>query len=326
VREIDLRQIQKRFRKRVVLDELNLRLCAGEITSLLGRSGSGKTTLARIVAGLVQPDAGSIAGLNGQRVMLQPQDFVIWPHLSVRKNVELGLPARGSGQTVERCLELFHLQLNAADLAGELSFGQQHRVALARTFAFGPQLLILDEPLAHLDEPLRRTVAREIAQICQAKKVTALWITHDPAEAFEVGHSIAVLDQGKIAQIGSSEEVYWRPTTLTVAMLSGEVNVIRASDETLQRALAPDAFESWNRSDGRSIAFRPESARLVKASAGRGIRISRSVFAGAGYYHILTEFESAVRIFDAEKLSLEDGYHIQFNAKPWLTSTAGLLS
>jgi ABC-type Fe3+/spermidine/putrescine transport system ATPase subunit len=326
VREIELRKISKRFRKRAVLKELNLRLRAGEITSLLGRSGSGKTTLGRIAAGLVQPDSGDIVGVDSQRVMLQPQDFVIWPHLSVRKNVELGVSTRSYAESVERCLELFHLGSHAADLAGELSFGQQHRVALARTFAFGPQVLILDEPLAHLDEPLRRTVAREIAQICQAEKVTALWITHDPAEAFEVGHSIAVLDHGQIAQIGSSEEVYWRPTTLTVAMLSGEVNVIRTSDETLQRALAPGTFDSWNRSDGCNIVFRPEAARLVKASPGRGIRISRTVFAGAGYYHILTEFESAVRIFNAEKLSLEDSYQIEFNAKPWLSSTDGLLS
>jgi ABC-type Fe3+/spermidine/putrescine transport system ATPase subunit len=325
VHEFELRQISKRYRNRVILNELSLHFRAGEITSLLGRSGSGKTTLGRIVAGLDQPNSGDIAGLAGQRVMFLPQDFVIWPHLSVKKNVELGVSKRGNGKIVDRCLELFHLGSHAADLAGELSFGQQHRVALARSFAFGPQVLILDEPLAHLDEPLRRTVAREIAQVCQAEKVTTLWITHDPAEAFEVGQKIAVLDQGQIAQIGSAEEVYWRPATLTVAMLSGEVNVIQTSDETLQRALVPGAFDPGNRAHRCAIVFRPESAQLVRTSAPHGIRITRSVFAGAGYHHVFTEFDSAIRIYDAKKLSLEERYEIEFITKPWLSSPEGLL-
>jgi ABC-type Fe3+/spermidine/putrescine transport system ATPase subunit len=237
--------IIKSFGAKRVLDDVHLDVQQGTFVTLLGPSGCGKTTLLRIVAGFVAPDAGTVE-LNGNMIstpaMVIPperrgmgmvfQNYAIWPHMNVRKNVDYGLRVRGTPaaqrtERVEEALRLVGLLGLENRLPAELSGGQQQRVSIARSVIIGPDLLLLDEPLSNLDAKLRKDMLYDLRSIQQKSGITFIYVTHDQGEALSVSEKIAVMNEGRVEQVGSPEEIYNRPCNLFVASFVGNANTLR---------------------------------------------------------------------------------------------------
>lgn len=216
----------------------DLELADGETLALLGRSGSGKTTILRAIAGLVRPQRGSIT-LDGEalqgvpthqrRIGLVFQDFALFPHLDVGDNVAYGLRMSGvadSERRVREALAMVGLDGMQGRRIDQLSGGQAQRVALARTLAPRPRLLLLDEPMGSLDPDLRSTVAAEVKSLLDGAGIATIVVTHDTAEAFAFGDRIAVLVDGRMAQTGAPEGVWGRPVSADVARLVGHRSIV----------------------------------------------------------------------------------------------------
>ncbi len=237
---ITIEKLTKRFGGHVVLDRIDLRIAAGELFFLLGPSGCGKTTLLRAVAGLNAPDEGRILAGDRDVTRLPPhrrdmgmvfQSYALWPHLTLRENVAFGLemrrvPKGEAGPRTLRALEMVKLADRADSKPNELSGGQQQRVALARALVIQPQCLLLDEPLSNLDAKLRLEMRAEIRRICKDAGLTAIYVTHDQKEALSIADRLAILDQGRLLQIGTPQEVYSRPKTRFIAQFIGETTFV----------------------------------------------------------------------------------------------------
>ncbi len=239
--QVQTRQLTKRFGKTVALDQVDLCIEPGELFFLLGPSGCGKSTLLRMVAGLLEPDAGSIL-FNGRDVTAMPtqrrnavmcfQNYALWPHLTVKQNVEFGLKERkiSGGERTKRlneALESVRMSQYAQRKPNELSGGQQQRVALARAMAVRPDCLLLDEPLSNLDAKLRNEMRLEIRSLCKSAGFTTLYVTHDQKEALSVADRIAVLREGKLMQVGTPAQLYQQPNSSFMAEFIGQANLIQ---------------------------------------------------------------------------------------------------
>jgi len=232
--------VTKRFGGFTAVDGVTLEIEHGKTFSLLGPSGCGKTTLLRMVAGFERPDAGRIL-LDGKNITSLPperrpvntvfQNYALFPHLSVRENIAFGLKVAKKGkaeisQTVERMLTLVDLIAHADKLPSQLSGGQKQRVGIARALANQPRVLLLDEPLAALDLKLRQRLLVELDAIHDEVGITFVYVTHDQGEAMSISDSIAVMNQGKIEQIGKPAEIYETPRTSFVAAFIGDTNFL----------------------------------------------------------------------------------------------------
>jgi ABC-type Fe3+/spermidine/putrescine transport system ATPase subunit len=275
-------------RRTAVLDRISLEVAAGEVFFLLGASGCGKTTLLRLVAGFLGPDEGSIrfdgadvTGLPAERRRLGMvfQNYALWPHLSVAENVAFGLevqgvPADERRRRVEEALALVELPELGERRIAELSGGQQQRVALARAIVVRPKVLLLDEPLSNLDARLRSTMRAEIRRVCKAAGLTALYVTHDQAEALSTADRIALLVNGRVAQVGTPRELYERPATRAVAQFIGDANLISGVVEegAIRTALGPLRAAAMPAGAGEgahlTLCIRPERIRVDAAAAG----------------------------------------------------------
>lgn len=279
--------IAKSYQKGVpVLLPLDLEIQKGELFFLLGPSGCGKSTLLRIIAGIVEPDSGSIF-FDGRDITALPpekrqaamvfQNYALWPHLSVFENVAFGLRAAGaSAKTIARkvaeSLALVRMSDFAERKVPSLSGGQQQRVALARAIAVDPQVLLLDEPLSNLDAKLRDEMRYEIARICRERSLTAIYVTHDRREALSMGDRIALLDRGKIQQTGSPVELYKKPRSRFAASFLGDVNLLDAVAEGRENALLRIRTEigtlltvHMENANPPSVLIRPENIRVSAA-------------------------------------------------------------
>lgn len=237
---ISIRDLTKRFGKQTVLDRVNLEIGEGELFFLLGPSGCGKTTLLRHIAGFYKPDAGGVffgdedvtrlpAHKRGTGMMFQ--SYALWPHLNVAQNVAFGLEERKRPdaeikQRVLEALDLVKLGGLGARKISQLSGGQQQRVALARALVIRPRCLLLDEPLSNLDAKLRHEMRAEIRRICKEFGLTGIYVTHDRDEALSMADRVAIMDGGRLAQVGTPEEVYRNPASRMVAGFIGEANFI----------------------------------------------------------------------------------------------------
>lgn len=286
---IQIENITHRFATTPVLNGVSLDILSGELFFLLGPSGCGKTTLLRIVAGFQAPDSGDLS-MGGSRVNDLPphrrnvgmvfQNYALWPHLSVFDNVAYGLevrkvPAPERRRRVEEALELVRLGSLGARLPGELSGGQQQRVALARALVIRPDVLLLDEPLSNLDARLRLELRDEIRRIQEATRVTTVYVTHDQREALALADRVAVMEGGRVAQVGKPRELYTRPLSRFVAEFLGEVNwfegtVVGTVGSMLRVETPVGRLEvpvgEYSGGPNVSVGFRPESIQWGPSS------------------------------------------------------------
>ena len=247
---LSVQGVSKSFEGITVIEDCSLDVGWGEMVSLLGPSGCGKTTLLRIIAGLERADRGTIhiagALVAGDGTWVRPedrnvgmvfQDWALFPHLDVSRNVGYGVPRGKRTAEVDKTLELVNLPGMQGRMPETLSGGQQQRVALARALAPQPTALLLDEPFSNLDSALRRDVRTEVRQLLQSTGMTAVFVTHDREEALVLGDRVAVMDAGRIVQIGSPAEVYQKPANPWVASFIGDVSMYPAqADGTVAHA------------------------------------------------------------------------------------------
>jgi len=244
-----LRGLRKTFGDVVAVDDLSLDVPEGAICALLGPSGCGKTTTLRLIAGLEQPDAGTIEiggeGVSGsgrsvpaerRRIGMVFQDYALFPHMDVAANVGYALGRRPDGERVEEALATVGLGGLGKRNPHELSGGQQQRVALARALVAEPRALLLDEPFSNLDAGLRARVREEVREILAEQKLTSVFVTHDQEEALSVADVVAVVNEGRVEQVGTPEDVYSRPSTRWVAGFLGEIEVLpgKATNGTIE--------------------------------------------------------------------------------------------
>jgi len=249
---VELRGLTKRFGSLVVVDNVSLQIDHGQLVCLLGPSGCGKTTTLRLIAGFLEPASGEIH--VGERVVsskaktLPPEDrkmsmifqsYALWPHMTVTENIVYGLRLRKLDRAViakklAAILTTTKLEPLAQRYPGELSGGQQQRVALARALIVEPETLLLDEPLSNLDANLREEMRFEIRRLHDEYRYTTVYVTHDQSEAMTTADLIAVMNAGRIDQLGTPEDIYSRPQSEFVARFIGASNIIRgtARDET----------------------------------------------------------------------------------------------
>jgi iron(III) transport system ATP-binding protein len=237
---IRIQNLTKRFGSVVALDRINLEIAPGELFFLLGPSGCGKTTLLRSLAGFYIPDEGRIFFGDEDVTRLAPhkrntgmmfQSYALWPHMTVAQNVAFGLeerkvPRPEISRRVGEALESVHMAGYAERRPNQLSGGQQQRVALARALVIRPRCLLLDEPLSNLDARLRLEMRAEIRRVCREFKLTTVYVTHDQKEALSISDRIAILDGGRVIQVGAPREVYRRPVRRSVADFIGETDFI----------------------------------------------------------------------------------------------------
>jgi len=233
---LTLVDVTKRFGDHAAVDGASLSMPSGEIVALLGPSGCGKTTTLRLIAGFEQLDAGSIAIAGSDIARLPPyrrdiglvfQDYALFPHLTVAQNVNYGMVQRGVPKAEQERRRTELLRLTRLEGLGErrpaaLSGGQQQRVALARALAISPKLLLLDEPLSNLDAKLREALRIELREILRVVGTTTLVVTHDQTEAIGLADRIALMNKGRIVQIGTAREIYQKPATRFIAEFIGQ--------------------------------------------------------------------------------------------------------
>src|SRR5215216_2403423 len=247
VAAVELKGLTKRYGAAVAVDDVSLRVEHGQLVCLLGPSGCGKTTTLRLIAGFIEPSAGEI--VVGGKVLSSPQrtvppegrsmsmifqSYALWPHMTVAENVAYGLKIRKLDRAVidaklKAILSTAHLEPLADRYPGELSGGQQQRVSLARALVVEPETLLLDEPLSNLDANLREEMRFEIRRLHDQYRYTTVYVTHDQAEAMTTADLIAVMNHGKVDQLGTPEDIYDRPQSEFVARFIGASNVIKGT-------------------------------------------------------------------------------------------------
>ena len=240
---IEIRGLNKRFGTLKVCDDLNLTIGSGELVALLGPSGSGKTTLLRIIAGLEVPDSGQVlfdgadttaAHVRERNVGFVFQHYALFPNMTIFENVAFGLRVKPKAERpaerdirakVTELLKLVQLDWLAERYPHQLSGGQRQRIALARALAVAPQVLLLDEPFGALDAKVRKELRRWLRRLHDEMHVTSVFVTHDQDEAMEVADRIVVMNEGRIEQVGTPDDVYDKPATPFVLQFLGDVNL-----------------------------------------------------------------------------------------------------
>ena len=285
-----------------VLERVSLGVERGEMIALLGSSGCGKTTLLRAIAGFVSPSEGTIR-VGGEDITGLPpekrgtammfQSYALWPHMNVAGNIGYGLKMRGwdkgaIAQRVEEMLTLLQLSGFARRPVTQLSGGQRQRVALGRALAVDPRLLLLDEPMSNLDYKVRLELRHELRALQRRIGITAVYVTHDREEALTLADRIAVIDAGRVVQVGAPEEIFHRPESAFVAGFMGADNaldLVRTDDGLLVAAGADTPTDARMRAHFRSDAARLAAApeRLTSDTLVLNGVVSQSVYVGQGY-------------------------------------------
>jgi spermidine/putrescine ABC transporter ATP-binding subunit len=284
---------------------VSLDVAAGEFVSLLGPSGSGKTTLLMILAGFEQPQSGRVrvgerdithVPPNKRDVAMVFQRYALFPHMTVAQNIAFPLRMRGVARAVRdaavtRALEIVQLQGYGDRTPAQLSGGQQQRVALARAIVFDPPVILMDEPLGALDKKLRQHMQIELKQLQQRLGATVIYVTHDQEEALTMSDRVAVMDHGRLMQLGTPRELYDRPANAFVADFIGEMNFLRAVvvavEDTVCRlrlhGIEVTAARGASVTAGQRVrmAIRPEHVEIAPGAEGLAGRLGRVVFNGA---------------------------------------------
>jgi iron(III) transport system ATP-binding protein len=285
---VSIRGLHKRYGDVAAVDGLDLDVKPGELVALLGPSGCGKTTTLRVVAGFLSPDSGEVwvgdRCLSSPATVIPPerrrmgmifQSYALWPHMTVAQNVAYGLRFNGVPRAerdgkVTEMLRVVQLAGYEQRYPGELSGGQQQRVAVARALVVEPEILLLDEPLSNLDASLREEMRFEIRRLHETFGITTLYVTHDQSEAMVISDRVAVLDRGRVAQIGTAEELFERPRTRFVAEFIGKTNLIEGtaerSDTFVRGPLRLRVFDANLTPGPVVLSIRPHQIALGPAS------------------------------------------------------------
>jgi iron(III) transport system ATP-binding protein len=322
--KLALRGIEKRYGEVAAVAGLDLELNQGEFVSLLGPSGCGKTTTLRMIAGFIEPSAGTIE-MDGQ-VLSSPtralppekrgmsmifQSYAVWPNMTVEQNVAFGLelrklPREEIRRRVAQMLEVVHMGHLAARYPAELSGGQQQRVALARAIVIQPQVLLLDEPLSNLDANLREEMRFEIRRLHDEFRITTVYVTHDQSEAMVTSDRIAVMNLGRIEQVDAPHTLYNRPKTRFVAGFIGRTNFIEGTvngaDVAFPAFAVPLASLDAKPSSGKAtFSVRPQSMRLSRTQSPDArpqvaVTIAERAYLGEFWDYVVALPEGAARV------------------------------
>ncbi len=282
---VRLKNVSKSYGAVEVITDMTLDIRAGELFFLLGPSGCGKTTLLRLIAGFIQPSAGTIffdekditdVPPNRRNTGMVFQNYALWPHMTVAENIAFGLDVRRLPRDekktrIAEALELVHMPGYENRYPHQLSGGQQQRVALARALVIRPDVVLLDEPLSNLDAGLRIEMRKEIHRIHEELDVTMIYVTHDQKEALSLATRMGVLHDGVLAQTGSPTEIYQNPDSAFVAKFVGETNLLdgtveRVTDEEIEVATRAGAVvcpcdraaKQFRAGDSATVSIRPE--------------------------------------------------------------------
>ncbi|MBN1829416.1 MAG: ABC transporter ATP-binding protein [Deltaproteobacteria bacterium] len=351
---IEIKNLLKRYGKVVAVNHIDLEVKQGEMLTLLGPSGCGKTTTLRCIAGLEKPEDGDIV-IDGRSMLaegfVQPSDrgigmvfqnYAVWPHMKVFNNVAYGLkfqkiPKRTIRERSLQVLEMVGLGGLEDRYPGQLSGGQQQRVALARALVRNPKVLLLDEPLSNLDAKLREKMRFEIKSLVRRMGMTAVYVTHDQAEAMVISDRIVVMDSGNVVQIGTAQDIYQTPANRFVADFIGAMNFI--SGEVLTAAPETDStyvktefnetllcktpagmllrqgdrvFASIRPEDVEIFSERPEekSENLIKGT------IAHKAYLGNFLFFFVTVNGHTIRVQVAHYIPLEEGADIYISLNP----------
>ena len=342
---VELRSLTKRYGAHNAVDDVSLRIDHGQLVCLLGPSGCGKTTTLRLIAGFIEPSVGEI--VVGDRVVSSPsrtlppeqrnmsmifQSYALWPHMTVAENVAYGLSLRKLNRAtiakkVTAMLETTKLAPLADRYPGELSGGQQQRVSLARALIVEPQTLLLDEPLSNLDANLREEMRFEVRRLHDEYRYTTVYVTHDQAEAMTTADLIAVMNAGKVDQLGPPQEIYDRPRSEFVARFIGASNILRgkAADDShvsiagsvlrcVGAALVSGAEVALSvRQHGiRILAQAPENPANVLPAT-----ITRNVFLGSTRDYMVEAADgTALRVVTAPEENIATGTRVWLELPP----------
>jgi len=287
-----LEQVSFCYNKIPAVSDISLEIRKGELFTLLGPSGCGKTTLLRLLAGFLHPDSGRIL-MDGRDLTDLPaekrrmgvvfQNYALFPQMTVEENIAYGLKVRRAPKETihEKCgyyLDLINMREERAKNVEQLSGGQQQRVAIARALILDPDMLLMDEPLSNLDAGLRIKMRQEIRELQEKTGVTTLFITHDQQEALSISHRIAVIDRGRIRQVGTPSEIYNAPADAFVAGFVGKANRLSSADAA---ALGLEAAKEG--------LIRPEWLTLCP-DGGKGlpVTVKQVVFDGPCFHYTVT--------------------------------------
>lgn len=304
---IDIDNVTKRFGALAAVSQVTLSIQEGELFTLLGPSGCGKSTLLRLIAGFYNPEEGEIR-FDGQRMNEVPpsergigmvfQNFALWPHMTAFENIAYGLKLRKIGRAeiadrVGGVLEKVKLAGLGDRYPGQLSGGQQQRIALARALVLNPKILLLDEPLSNLDAKIRVRVRQEIRKLQKELGITTIYVTHDQEEALTLSDRIAVINQGKVFQVGPPKALYERPANRfvadfiginnflpgTVTATSGEQRLLRVTTSIGEMSALLEDLE-FKAGDPCILCIRPENVRVnEETTAERNTTKGRITFA-----------------------------------------------
>ncbi|MFO1161675.1 MAG: ABC transporter ATP-binding protein [Reyranellaceae bacterium] len=339
---VELKGLGKRYGEAVAVDGVSLHIEHGKLVCLLGPSGCGKTTTLRLVAGFIEPSAGEI--VVGGKVLSSPartvppesrnmsmifQSYALWPHMTVAENVGYGLKIRRLDKAtidskLAAILSTARLEALADRYPGELSGGQQQRVSLARALVVEPETLLLDEPLSNLDANLREEMRFEIRRLHDRYRYTTIYVTHDQAEAMTTADLIAVMNHGKVEQLGPPEEIYGQPRSEFVARFIGGANILRgpAVDEA-RVSIAGTALRTTGRRLGAArpvaLSVRQHEIEIIRAAAQPvgdnhlAATIVRQVFLGAARdYTVALDDKTELRV------TAPPGHNIASGERVWL--------
>ncbi len=306
---VELRGVNKQFGDFVALRDVDFEIRAGEFMTFLGPSGCGKTTCLRLISGFDTPTTGQVL-IGGEDVTSKPpyrrdvnqvfQSYALFPHLTIYDNIAFGLRMKGVASAevkrrVDRIVEMVSLEQFVDRRPAQMSGGQRQRVALARAIVCEPKVLLLDEPLSALDAKLRGQMQRELKLLQKSLGITFVFVTHDQEEALTMSDRVAVINQGRVEQIGNASEIYYKPATRFVAEFIGETNIVsarvtassgnRISCETEGGLLVELQSDEPPTSSEILLSLRPEKIRLHRERpAGANVfpaRVAVEIFKGA---------------------------------------------
>lgn len=363
---VTIDNVSKTFGNFCALEKININIKEGEFFSLLGPSGCGKTTLLRIIAGFESPDIGDVRFNENSIIALTPdkrpsntvfQSYALFPHLTVFENIAFPLRLRKQSNSVvtekvQEQLKLIQLEGHASKKPNQLSGGQRQRVAIARALINEPSVLLLDEPLSALDAKLRSNLLVELDALHDKIGITFIYVTHDQSEALSVSDRIAVMNRGKLLQVGTPFEIYESPATEFVAKFIGETNIFSATVKSC-KPFKNDAGETENMvileasefektiqvtdyedtNPGQEICFtvRPEKIRITiepPNTKRKDVNIFSGIVEEAVYsgfqskFYVRLENGTVLKVFKQHNTYLDDGPEIEWKDKVFVSWTA----